>query len=207
MKTIIHKHIFTVLFLLCAFTSCKKDVVPDDGDDSPKTGYDMVFDSEDVPILSLTVSLSEWNRLLEAYDADHDTREYVHCDVVFDKKGEKYSVPDAGLRLRGQTSRRRPEGVEGQKHCTGDWHRCHFGLNFRKYHKGDDNYDLDGVHRINLKYAKEDPSYIREKYCFDLLQRMGIWTAERASWCRLYIQVEGDAVPAYMGVYLMTIVR
>ena len=71
MKTIIHKHIFTVLFLLCAFTSCKKDVVPDDGDDSPKTGYDMVFDSEDVPILSLTVSLSEWNRLLEAYDVDH----------------------------------------------------------------------------------------------------------------------------------------
>ena len=32
---------------------------------------------------------------------------------------------------------------------------------------------------------------------------MGIWTAERASWCRLYIQVEGDAVPVYMGVYLM----
>ena len=71
------------------------------------------------------------------------------------------------FRLRGQTSRRRPEGAEGQKHGTGDWHRCHFGLNFRKFHKGDDNYDLDGVHRINLKYAKEDPSYIREKYCFD----------------------------------------
>ena len=32
---------------------------------------------------------------------------------------------------------------------------------------------------------------------------MGIWTAERASWCRLYIKVEGDAVPVYMGVYLM----
>ena len=196
-------HIYMVLFLLLAFAGCKKDITPDNDDNAAKTGYDMVFDTEDVPVLSLKLSLSEWNRLLEAYDADHDTREYVHCDVVFDKKGNQYAVPDAGLRLRGQTSRRRPEGAEGQKHGTGDWHRCHFGLNFRKFHKGDDNYDLDGVHRINLKYAKEDPSYIREKYCFDLLQRMGIWTAERASWCRLYIQVEGDAVPVYMGVYLM----
>ena len=121
----------------------------------------------------------------------------------FSKHGKQYAVPDAGLRLRGQTSRRRPEGAEGQMHGTGNWRRCHYGLNFRKFHKGDDNYDLDGVHRINLKYAKEDPSYIREKYCFDLLQRMGIWTAERASWCRLFIHVEGDALPVYMGVYLM----
>ena len=202
MKIVPH-HIGLALFLLLALTGCKKDVISDNGENTPKTGYDMVFDSEDVPVLSLKVSQNEWNRLLEAYDADHNTREYVHCDVVFDKQGKQYAVSDAGLRLRGQTSRRRPEGEEGQKHGVGKWHRCHFGLNFRKFHKGDDNYDLDGVHRINLKYAKEDPSYIREKYCFDLLQRMGIWTAERASWCRLYIQVEGYAVPVYMGVYLM----
>ena len=170
MKIVPH-HIGLALFLLLALTGCKKDVISDNGENTPKTGYDMVFDSENVPVLSLKVSQNEWNRLLEAYDADHNTREYVHCDVVFDKQGKQYALSDAGLRLRGQ--------------------------------KGDDNYDLDGVHRINLKYAKEDPSYIREKYCFDLLQRMGIWTAERASWCRLYIQVEGDAVPVYMGVYLM----
>ena len=196
-------HIYMVLFLLLAFAGCKKDIIPDDDDNTTKTGYDMVFDEEDVPVLSLKVSLNEWNRLLEAYDTDHNTREYVHCDVVFEKHGKQYAVPDAGLRLRGQTSRRRPEGDEGQMHGTGNWRRCHYGLNFRKFHKGNDNYDLDGVHRINLKYAKEDPSYIREKYCFDLLQRMGIWTAERASWCRLFIHVEGDALPVYMGVYLM----
>ena len=196
-------HIYMALFMLLVFAGCKKDIIPDDDDNTTKTGYDMVFDEEDVPVLSLKVSLNEWNRLLEAYDTDHNTREYVHCDVVFEKHGKQYAVPDAGLRLRGQTSRRRPEGDEGQMHGTGNWRRCHYGLNFRKFHKGNDNYDLDGVHRINLKYAKEDPSYIREKYCFDLLQRMGIWTAERASWCRLFIHVEGDALPVYMGVYLM----
>ena len=190
-----------LLLLLFILSGCKKDII--ETETAASSGYDFVFDSESVPTLTIKASLAEWNKLLEAYDANHDTREYVHCDVVFSKDGKDYPVPDAGLRLRGQTSRRRPEGVEGQKHGTGDWHRCHYGLHFRKFHKGDDNYDLEGVHRINLKYAKEDPSYIREKYCFDLLQRLGIWTAERASWCRLYIHVEGDLVPAYLGVYLM----
>ena len=91
MKIVPH-HIGLALFLLLALTGCKKDVISDNGENTPKTGYDMVFDSEDVPVLSLKVSQNEWNRLLEAYDADHNTREYVHCDVVFDKQDKQYAV-------------------------------------------------------------------------------------------------------------------
>ena len=45
-------HIYMVLFLLLAFDGCKKDIIPDDDDNTTKTGYDMVFDEEDVPVLS-----------------------------------------------------------------------------------------------------------------------------------------------------------
>ena len=168
-------------------------------------GTAFVFDETALPRLTVKVSLAEWNRLLEAFDRDQNTREYIHCDAVFVKDGERFAVSDAGLRLKGQTSRRRPEGKEGQQHVAGakNWHHCHFGLNFRHFHKGDKDYDLRGVHRINLKYAKEDPTYIREKYCADLLRRFGVWTAMEVSYCRLYLHVEGDAEAAYYGVYQM----
>lgn len=61
---------------------------------------------------------------------------------------------------------------------------------------------LAGIRRINLKYPKEDPTYVREHFCFDMLERYGIWTAPGTSWCKLFIKV-GDSAPAYFGVYLM----
>ena len=178
---------------------------PSDESSSPEAdkGYDYVFDVEAVPRLTIEVSQEQWNALLKAYDANPSTREYVHCDVTFIKNNRRSVVKDAGLRLRGQTSRRRPEGEAGQEHGTRDYRRVHFGLHFRKFHKKDDRYDLEGVHRINLKYAKEDPTYIREHYCYDLLDRLGIWTTQRTSWCRLYLHIDGDAEPVYLGVYLM----
>ncbi|MBR1872624.1 MAG: CotH kinase family protein [Bacteroidales bacterium] len=181
------------------------DPVPVTPPDDVAKGNAFVFDDTALPKMTISVSLEQWNALLEAYDKDSNTRDYIHCDVLFIKDNKRYTVSDAGLRLRGQTSRRRPEGSGGEKHKAGgtDWHHCHFGLNFRHFHKKDKDYDLRGVHRINLKYAKEDPTYIREKYCFDLLKRFGVWTAGEASWCRLYVSVEGDPSPAYYGVYLM----
>ena len=52
-------HIYMALFMLLVFAGCKKDIIPDDDDNTTKTGYDMVFDEEDVPVLSLKVSLNE----------------------------------------------------------------------------------------------------------------------------------------------------
>ena len=42
-------HIYMALFMLLVFAGCKKDIIPDDDDNTTKTGYDMVFDEEDVP--------------------------------------------------------------------------------------------------------------------------------------------------------------
>ena len=183
--------------------SCRKDritVYPPE--EHVPDASDYVFDDTQLPKLCVSISTDEWNRLLDLYDKDANTHDYVRCDTVRLERGDGiYRCQDVGLRLRGQTSRRRPEGNAGQKHQAGKgtWRHVHFGLNCRKF-TGEG--DLAGIRRINLKYPKEDPSYIREHYCFNLLSDYGIWMAPKTSWCRLYLYV-GDDSPVYFGVYLM----
>jgi len=109
-----------------------------------------------------------------------------------------------GLRLKGNTSRRRPEGWYGQMHQRDntDWHHAHFGVNLRKY-VDDDAHTIQGVRKLHLKWFKDDPAYVREMFCFELFRRAGIWTAIRDNYCRLWLHVEGDSHEVYYGVYEM----
>lgn len=190
-----------MIVLLAA--SCGKDsIIIDGGPLEHDRGPSYVFDDTQLPLLSINVSEEEWNRFLELYDRDNHNHDYVKCYSVTMQRGDvTHRVENAGIRLRGQTSRRRPEGKSGQKHSATNptWHHVHFGLHFRKFNEEG---SLAGVRRINLKYAKEDPTYIREHYCFDLLLRYGVWTAPLTSWCRLSLQV-GNTPAANFGVYLM----
>ena len=177
--------------------------------DYPDTSWavgelDWVFDMNEVPEIHVEISEEQWNELLMAYDQNSETNKYVHCDVEFDSKGEHHTFADAGLRLRGNTSRRRPEGNGGEMHKrnNADWHHCHFMLNLRKYQK-DDAHELKNVRKLHHKWHKDDRAYCRELYCYDLFRRFGIWTTVYSSYCRLWIHVEGDSKPAYYGVYEM----
>lgn len=168
------------------------------------TGLDYVYDMEALPEIHISVPLDQWNQFLKNYDADKYNDDYVECDATFTKGSDHYSFERAGLRLRGNTSRVRPEGNHGEMHTTDktDWHHCHFMLNLRKFVK-DDQHEIMGVRKLHLKWFKEDPCYVREVYSFDLFRRYGIWTALRSSYCRLWIHVEGDSKEAYYGVYEM----
>lgn len=165
---------------------------------------DWVFDMDVLPEFRIEVTEEQWNELLMAYDSNSGTNHYIHCDVEFQSKGETYDFVDAGLRLRGNTSRRRPEGGGGEMHRrnNADWHHCHFMLNLRKFQK-DDAHELRNVRKIYLKWHKDDAAYCRELYCYDLFRRYGVWTAPYSAYCRLWIHVEGDNKPAYYGVYEM----
>jgi len=173
--------------LLFCMVSCQKiePVVPSSDDD-------IMFDKLALPKISISVTKAEWNRLLHLFDDDNKTREYVSCEASMTYYSEVSELPNAELRLKGQTSRRRPEAGSGKEHKSGntDWQHCHFAL---RSDKG----------KINLKYAHEDPTYVREMYCWDLAERYGVWTGIKCSYCRLFIHVEGDPQPAYFGVYLM----
>ncbi|MGM9738750.1 MAG: CotH kinase family protein [Candidatus Cryptobacteroides sp.] len=167
-------------------------------------GIAYVWDDTVIPEITMKVSLEQWNAFLARYDEYDQNADYFHADFTFKKGNEVTAIQDGGFRIRGNTSRRRPEGSGGQQHVSGptDWHHCHFGLNFRKFNK-DKAHTIKGIRKINLKWFKDDPTYVRELYCYDLFRRYGIWTAPFDGYCRLWIQVEGDAKPAYFGVYQM----
>ena len=169
-----------------------------------KQGYDYVWDDEVIPEIHLSVSLSEWNRLLALYDANAYTTQYVMASISFVKDGETTVIDDVGLRIKGNTSRRRPEGWNGQMHQRDntDWHHFHLGINLRKY-EDDDAHTIQDVRKLHLKWFKDDPANVRELFCYDLFRRAGVWTAVRDQYCRLWIHVEGDSKEAYYGVYEM----
>ncbi len=167
-----------------------------------KQGYDYVWDDEAIPEVHISVSLSEWNRLLALYDANSYTTQYVTASLTFVKQGETTVIDNVGLRLKGNTSRRRPEGWHGQTHQRDntEWHHAHFGVNLRKY-VDDDDHTIQGVRKLHLKWFKDDPACVREMFCYDLFCRAGVWTAVRDNYCRLWLHVEGDSREAYYGVY------
>jgi len=71
-----------------------------------------VFDIATLPVLTIDISTVEWNKLLTYYDINSDNEEYVRCDFAFDKNNNIATAANTGLRIRGNTSRRRPEGSE-----------------------------------------------------------------------------------------------
>jgi len=165
-------------------------------------GMKYVWDENYIPEITINITLEQWNALLAEFDANSATESYVHCDVCFKKGNEVTELKDAGLRLRGNTSRRRPEGKKGLIHVKdgADWQKFHFALNFRKFNK-DNEHELQGLHKLHLKYFHEDYTYVKEVFCFDLFQRAGIWTGLWDGYCRIWFHVEGDTKPAYYGIY------
>jgi len=214
-KTI--RYLFPALVALFLLVGCHPDEIlvvrelnpsgeaaeddPDDVDWDAAVGY--VFDGTVIPEVHVAVTVDEWNRLLKAYDRNADTQEYIECDVRYVKGEEVTEISRAGLRLKGNTSRRRPEGSGGQTHRgdAPDWHHFHLSLDFHQYVR-DAEHTLKGVRRVDLKWFKDDPAYVREIYCYDLFRSYGVWTAVRDVYARLWIRV-GDGEEAYFGVYGM----
>ncbi len=159
-----------------------------------------LYDINAIPTITISVTEANWNQYLQNYDDDPNNELYIPIAFTFVKNGQTFYRDSVGLRPRGNTSRRRPEGVEGELHQreNANWRHVHFGLKFTEYETGQRFFGSD---RVVLKWFKDDAMYAREIYCYDLFRRFGVWSAPRASYCRLYIHVEGDKQPAYFGVY------
>ena len=166
-------------------------------------GIAYMWDESVIPEITIKIAEDEWNKLLFRFDEFSHNVDYFHADFTYKKGSEVTEITDGGLRLRGNTSRRRPEGNYGEAHNSSnpDWHHCHFGINFRKFHK-DSDHTIQGIRKVNLKWFKDDPNYVRELYCYDLFRRYGIWTAAFDVYCRVWLQV-GNETPAYLGVFEM----
>ena len=178
------------------------DEEPDNRTPDQKRDLAYLFDLNAIPEITISLTEEQWNQYLQNFDDDMNNSKYVTASFSFTKDGVTYVRDSVGLRPRGNTSRRRPEGQTGEKHnkTNADWHHAHFGVKFTEYESGERFFGMD---RIVLKWFKDDPSYCREIFCYDLFHRFGVWSAPRASYCRLTIHIIGDNKPAYFGVYEM----
>lgn len=159
-----------------------------------------VFDINALPDVHLAISEDEWNKLLNYFDQNPYNEECVTAGMTFTKNGNTNEVSRVGVRLRGNTSRRRPEGKKGQPHQADapDWHHASFSVDINRFVPGQ---RFAGLKKINLKWFKDDASHVREIYCYDLFERFGVWTAPQSSYCRLFLKVGEQEKPAYFGVY------
>ncbi|MBM4056189.1 MAG: hypothetical protein FJ264_16275 [Planctomycetes bacterium] len=162
-----------------------------------------VFDINALPSITLEITEDEWNNQLLLYDQNPRHEQESTANFTFDKKGVSEQVKEIGFRIRGDADNRtRPEGTEGEMHNSEspDWHMANFKINFTK---ADDNQRFYDLREINLDCFKDDESYAREIYCYDLLKKFGVWTSPFSSYVRLYIKIDADETPAYYGVYKM----
>ena len=208
--------IFLVFLFLIITIGCRNNDVVAETENPPTTATDQpyqtayhlsdaqkyLYDMDAVPEINLEISLAEWNKLLNYYDQNNHNEEYVVGKFGFNKNSSNEALDSIGVRLRGNTSRRRPEGNTGQVHnaTNPDWHHASFTVSFKKYRKTQLFHNSE---KIILKWFKDDPTYSREVYSYDLFEKFGVWTVPQSSYCKLYIKVQGDAKPAYFGVYQM----
>ncbi|GGP01247.1 hypothetical protein GCM10010992_01040 [Cloacibacterium rupense] len=161
-----------------------------------------IYDNAALPEITVEVPLTEWNKFLSYYDQNPDNEEYVSGKFAFIKNGTTETLDNIGFRLRGNTSRRRPEGNRGEMHnaTNPDWHHASFTVSFKKFNKTQLFHQSE---KLILKWFKDDAMYAREVFSYDLFEKFGVWTAPQSSYCRLTIKVAGGAKAAYFGVYQM----
>lgn len=222
MYKIMNNRIITaILISICILiSSCRDKIEPDpvlppetpeDTTQSPspkpqwpegQQGKGYVWDEDIVPEFHLSFTEKEWNKLLEGYDKNPDITAFVRCTAVFDKGGTRDTLTNTGVRLFDNSDAMRPEGTSGTKHSNENtqWKMSNYQLDFTHYISGETQ-TLRNVRSVFLKSCVNDPSYARERYCYDLFERFGIRTIGRNIFCRLNIYVEGDEKPAYIGLY------
>jgi spore coat protein CotH/chitodextrinase len=161
-----------------------------------------VFDQTALPEITIEISTEQWNQLLLNYDKNPQNEIEVMADFSFGKGGKIDKLDQIGIRLRGNTSRRRPEGIKGQLHNpkAPDWKHAHFALKFAKFNKSQRFY---GMSDLNTKWFKDDAMYARELYSYDLHKRFDVWSAPFSSYAKLNIKIKEDQKIAYFGVYQM----
>jgi CotH kinase protein/Secretion system C-terminal sorting domain len=130
---------------------------------------------DDTRVHSIYMTLPADSLQLMIDETIHDR--YMRAQFVFDDGVVRDTLPDVGLRLRGNTS------LAAQKKS--------FKVSFNEYVPGR---KYQGVKKLNLRGSHNDPSLIREKLWFTIAERAGD-PERRASFVRLYIN------GAYRGAY------
>ena len=171
---------------------------------------DFIFNNQTLGITTITIKRSEWNTLCDDYRYFYKNENCVHVESYeYEKDGKKWKLNNVGFRLRGNTSRFCPQGVDnGDKQeqmnvqWTGDYYavegkpndhyrQVHFKVDFEEFLEGDEELKMsDCMKGVALK--RMDASCAREIFCYNLFRQNGIWTVPRASHTRVLLNIIED---------------
>lgn len=177
----------------------QENVGPELGSRTESLNY--IFGTDSVAEITLTISRKEWDKLCTNYDKNPKNEDCVHAGFEMKKGNNTWQISDIGMRLRGNTSRRRPQ--------VGDeYYQAHFKLKFEEWcdDSGEERKLAGCMKGLNLKRFKDDPAYVREVFGYNYFRKNGIWTAPRAGYAHLFINIEeenGTAKKLDYGVYAM----
>lgn len=177
----------------------QENVGPELGSRTESLNY--IFGTDSVAEITLTISRKEWDKLCKNYDENPKNEDCVHAGFEMKKGNNTWQIGDIGMRLRGNTSRRRPQVGE-------EYYQAHFKLKFEEWcdDSGEERKLAGCMKGLNLKRFNEDPAYVREVFGYNYFRRNGIWTAPRAGYAHLFINIEeedGTAKKLDYGVYAM----
>ena len=136
-----------------------------------------LFDGDAVHEIHLTFSQPDWwDQLVDNFEGLDDP---LYLEAEFD--WEALHFDSIGVRFKGNSSYTYP-GVKKS-----------FKLDIDEFVAGQELYGLD---KLNLNNCFMDPSFIREKSCYELCQAIGLPT-ERTNFAALYIN------GTYWGLYVL----
>lgn len=161
--------------------------------DSRTKALDSIFNPDELGEMVLVIDRSEWNKHLEYCDIDIGHEESVIAKgFYFAKDSKQWFFKDVGFRIRGNTSRRKPQD------SAGNYIQSHFAIDFEEWLTDEDKAaNLDkklakSMRGVMLKRFKDDATYSREVYGYNLFRKNKIWVAPRASYTTLKIQIIDD---------------
>lgn len=174
---------------------------------------DFIFNNQTLGTTTITIKRSEWNKLCDNYRYFYKNENYVHAEVYnYQKDGQSWTIGNIGFRLRGNSSRFCPQGIDngrrqGQRnaewsrdyynyaeHKNNDYRQSHFKIDFEEFLEDSQEMKMAGCMK-SVALKRLDQSCGREIFCYDMFHKYGIWTAPRASHTRLifyFIEDEHD---------------
>ncbi|MEW5845347.1 MAG: CotH kinase family protein [Bacteroidota bacterium] len=161
------ERIFTFAGLLLLFVNGYTQVV---SDNNP------LFDDSEVARIDITINPAHLQTILQPGNEES----YTEYPATFSITSSKFTavVENVGFRLRGNTSRYAKKKS--------------FKVSFNTFEPGK---KLKGIEKLNLNGEHNDPSIIRSKLVWDLMNGIGL-PAPRANHVRLYINNQ------YYGLYI-----
>lgn len=168
---------------------------------------DFIFGTGKLGETKITIKRSEWNTLLSYYDINEKNEECVHADYTFEKGDKKWDIKDVGFRIRGNTSRCRPQYDETT------YQQAHFKIDFEEWPVIVDGVETEREEKMSgcmkgviLKRCKDDYTYTREVFAYNYFRDCGVWTSPRAGYTRLLFDIvedDGTVEKVDFGVYEM----